>query len=142
MTDGQCAGSYEATVLQQLALNGRSKRVLEIGIFTGTSTASRRPFLRNARSRSRAKNIISRHSQLALALLPLVDKVVGLELEGFMEEFDRPFWEQAGVSGKIETKIGPALDALAELAATGTEPFDFGTSAPGQAIATAFPGHG
>lgn len=60
--------------------------------------------------------------QLALGLVPTVDKVVGLEIESFLEEFDRPFWDQAGVGHKIEVKIGPALDSLRELESVRTEP--------------------
>ena len=79
-----------------------------------------------AASGSRANGRLVRHSQLALALLPSVEKVVGLEIEQFLEDFDRPFWEQAGVSDKIETKIGLAVESLKELEAVRTEPCRLG----------------
>merc|ERR1711939_569809 len=76
-----CSGPYEAAFLQHLAMNKGATSVLEIGLFTGTTT-------------------------LALALLPCVKRIVSLDIEPFLEEFDRPYWKAAGVSDKIETKIG------------------------------------
>lgn len=86
------AGGYEAVVLQQLAKISKAKSVLEIGMFTGTSTVS-------------------------LALVPTVEKVVTLELEGYLEHTNRPFFEQAGVAEKIEVRIGDALSSLDALSA-------------------------
>ncbi|EPQ56695.1 S-adenosyl-L-methionine-dependent methyltransferase [Gloeophyllum trabeum ATCC 11539] len=106
------AGSYEAVVLQQLAktakasavvsqrcythtdLLRKAKNILEIGMFTGTTT-------------------------VALALLPSVTKVVTLELEGFLADFSIPYFAEAGVAEKIEVKIGDARESLDKLAAEG-----------------------
>lgn len=105
------AGSYEAVVLQQLAktakasavvsqrcythtdLLRKAKNILEIGMFTGTTT-------------------------VALALLPSVTKVVTLELEGFLADFSIPYFAEAGVAEKIEVKIGDARESLDKLAAS------------------------
>jgi caffeoyl-CoA O-methyltransferase len=38
LNSGMCSGTYEATVLQQFALMSKASRVLEIGMFTGTTT--------------------------------------------------------------------------------------------------------
>ncbi|GJE93464.1 SAM-dependent methyltransferase-like protein [Phanerochaete sordida] len=88
------AGGYEAVVLQQLAKIAKARNVLEIGMFTGTTT-------------------------VALALVPTVEKVVTLELEAYLEQTNRPFFAQAGVSEKIDIRIGEALASLEELSAEG-----------------------
>src|SRR5947207_9659469 len=36
----------------------------------------------------------------------------------------RRYWEEAGIDGRIDLRLGPALDTLAELADAGGEPFD------------------
>lgn len=101
------AGGYEAVVLQQLAKLAKAcpfievipipthsyhqaRVVLEIGMFTGTTTVS-------------------------LAMLPTVEKVVTLELEGYLESNNRPHFEQSGVSEKIDIRIGDALASLDQL---------------------------
>jgi predicted O-methyltransferase YrrM len=66
------------------------RTVLEIGMFTGTTT-------------------------LSLAMVSTVEKVVSLELEKFLEETNRPFFNQSGVSEKIEIRIGDALSSLDKL---------------------------
>lgn len=38
LNSGMCSGTYEATVLQQFALMSKARRILEIGMFTGTTT--------------------------------------------------------------------------------------------------------
>ncbi|GAA6058911.1 hypothetical protein JCM10212_002863 [Sporobolomyces blumeae] len=96
---GMCSGAYEAVVLQQLALMLRPVTVLEIGVFTGTAT-------------------------LALALLPSVQRITALDIEPFLESFNRPYWQRAGVSSKIDFQIAPALDSLEHFAKDGHEGFD------------------
>ncbi|KAM0748402.1 S-adenosyl-L-methionine-dependent methyltransferase [Meredithblackwellia eburnea MCA 4105] len=99
LNNGMCSGAYEATVLQQIALDLKATTALEIGLFTGTTT-------------------------LALGLLPDIKKVVALDIEPFLETFDRPYWERAGVSEKIVTRFGPAAESLKKLKAEGHAPFD------------------
>ena len=63
-------------------------RTLEIGTFTG-------------------------YSALAVALaLPPEGRVVACDISREWTDIGRPYWERAGVSGKIELRIGPALDTL------------------------------
>ncbi|KZT25175.1 hypothetical protein NEOLEDRAFT_1093041 [Neolentinus lepideus HHB14362 ss-1] len=88
------AGSYEAVVLQQLAKTAKAKTILEIGMFTGTSTVS-------------------------FALLPSVIAVVTLELEGFLVDFNSPYFEEAGVAEKIDIRVGDARESLDQLANEG-----------------------
>lgn len=96
--------------------------MLEIGLFTGTTT-------------------------LALGLLPNIEEVVALDIEPYLEQFDRPyvvafsrselfsaallthilrnrFWKRAGVSDKIQTLIAPATESIRQLKAEGHEAFD------------------
>ncbi|KAH8085414.1 O-methyltransferase-domain-containing protein [Cristinia sonorae] len=84
------AGPYEGVVLQQLAKLANVKTVLEIGMFTGTTTVS-------------------------LALVPSVEKVVALELEPYLLEHNASHFAEAGVADKIEVRIGKAIETLDEL---------------------------
>lgn len=79
----------------------RPRRVLEIGMFTGTMTT-------------------------IFASADSVEKVVSLEAEGFLEGWCRPFWEKAGrgISEKIEVRIGFASQSLEKMAREGEEAFD------------------
>lgn len=86
-----CAGGYEAVVLQIFAKMIGARKVLEIGMFTGTTTVS-------------------------FALLPEVEKVVAMDVEPFLVEHNSKWWKEAGVSDKIETRIGDARDGLKKLA--------------------------
>ena len=52
---------------------------------------------------------------ITLAMLPLVEKVVVLELEGYLKEWTRPYFEQANVSDKIDVLIGDAVVSLGKL---------------------------
>ena len=56
---------------------------------------------------------------VSLALVPGVEKVVSLELEGYLKEINTPFFEQAGVAHKIDVRIGDALASLDALAKEG-----------------------
>lgn len=96
---GMCSGPYEAVVLQNLALLQRTRSVLEIGTITGTAT-------------------------LAFALLPSVEKVVALDIEPYLAELVTPYWQRAGVARKIDFKIAPALESLADLSKHQHAPFD------------------
>lgn len=52
---------------------------------------------------------------VSLAMLQTVEKVVTLELEEFLESTNRPYFEQSGVSEKIDIRIGDALSSLDRL---------------------------
>ena len=69
----------------------QAKRILEVGMFTGTSTT-------------------------ALALLPSVERVVPLEIEPYLKEFCTPWWKKAGVSDKVDCRIGDGQASLKQLA--------------------------
>jgi len=78
------------------------RRALEIGTFTGYSALS-----------------------VALALPP-DGKLVCCDISAEYPAVGQPFWEQAGVAGKIDLRIGPALATLdALLAEGGADGFDF-----------------
>jgi len=68
-----------------------ARRTLEIGTFTG-------------------------YSALAVALaLPADGLLLGCDISEEWVSIGRPFWERAGVTKKIEIRIGPALDTLHKL---------------------------
>jgi len=68
-----------------------ARRTLEIGTFTG-------------------------YSALAVALaLPADGRVVGCDRSEEWVSVGRPFWARAGVAGKIDIRIGPAVDSLRQL---------------------------
>ncbi|GAA5857746.1 hypothetical protein JCM8547_005968 [Rhodosporidiobolus lusitaniae] len=96
---GMCSGRLEAVCLQHFALMQKPKRVLEIGVFTGTAT-------------------------LALALIPSVKRVTALDIEPYLKSFAEPFWERAGVASKIDYLVAPALESLHKLAKEGDEGYD------------------
>ncbi len=79
-----------------------ARKCLEIGTFTGYSALS-----------------------VALAL-PDDGRLIACDISEEFTARGKPFWEEAGVAGKIDLRIGPAidtLDALIEGGETGT--FDF-----------------
>lgn len=76
----------------------QAKRILEIGVFTSTTT-------------------------VALALLPQVERIVALDIEPYLVEFAKPFYKQAQVENKIDFRIGSAIKTLEDLEAAG-ETFD------------------
>lgn len=68
-----------------------ARRTLEIGTFTG-------------------------YSALAVALaLPADGRLVGCDISEEWVAIGRPFWERAGVTSKIEIRIGRALETLGKL---------------------------
>lgn len=85
-----CAGGYEAGVLCMLAKMCGARRILEVGMFVGTTT-------------------------VALALVPEVERVVSLEYEPFLRDFATPFFERAGVRDRIDVRVGDARDTLKAL---------------------------
>jgi len=89
-------GVVEALFLQMLVSLSGSKRVLEIGTFTGFSAL------------------------MMAGALPPEGKLITCELSGEFAGFARRFFEKAGCGGKIELLEGPALTSLKRLVA----PFD------------------
>src|SRR5580704_7784781 len=78
-----------------------AKKCLEIGVFTG-------------------------YSALSVALgLPADGKIVALDISKDFTDRARPIWKEAGVEGKIDLRIGPALDSLDTMIAAKEGPFDF-----------------
>ncbi len=67
------------------------------------------------------------YSALAMALaLPAGGKVLSCDLSEEWTDIARRYWEQAGVSAKVDLHLRPALDTLNELIAAGrTWEFDF-----------------
>jgi caffeoyl-CoA O-methyltransferase len=79
-----------------------AKKCLEVGVFTG-------------------------YSALAVALnLPDDGKLIACDVSAEFTSIASKYWQEAGVSEKIELKIAPALETLDRLLASGeAETFDF-----------------
>src|SRR6185312_10089867 len=79
-----------------------AKNTLEVGTFTG-------------------------YSALAVALaLPPKGKVIACDVSEEWTSIGRKYWEKAGVAGKIDLRLGPAIGTLKKLADEGwTEKVDF-----------------
>jgi predicted O-methyltransferase YrrM len=79
-----------------------ARRAVEVGVFTG-------------------------YSALTVALaLPDDGRLLACDISDEYTCIGRPFWQQAGVAGKIELRLAPALQTLdAELAAGATGNVDF-----------------
>ena len=88
--------------LQLLVTAIGARLTLEIGVFTG-------------------------YSSLAVALaLPANGKIVACDISEEFTAVARRYWAEAGVDGKIELRLGPALDTLDTLLAEGKhDSFDF-----------------
>jgi predicted O-methyltransferase YrrM len=84
-----------------LRLTG-SRRVLEVGTFTG-------------------------YSSLCMALaLPPDGRIVACDVSAEWTDVARRFWTKAGVADKVELRLGPAVDTLRALIAEGhADSFDF-----------------
>jgi len=87
--------------LNLIARMQQARRILEIGTLGGYSTI-----------------------WLARAL-PEDGRLVTLELDPKHAEVARANFVRAGLSQRIDLRVGPAIDALPQLAAEGSEPFDF-----------------
>jgi predicted O-methyltransferase YrrM len=79
-----------------------ARRAIEVGTFTG-------------------------YSALCVAsALPARGKLIACDISEDYTSVGRPYWERAGVAGKIDLRLGPALDTLRSLLADGTAgSFDF-----------------
>ena len=81
----------QGRLLEVLVRWGQAKRILEIGTFTG-------------------------YSALAMALaLPHDGKIVTLDKHEEWTQIAQRYWEIAGVSSKIELRLGPAHETLEKL---------------------------
>ena len=91
-------GQFMALVVE---LTG-ARKCLEVGTFTGYSTLS-----------------------LALAL-PEDGQIVACDISEEFTSRAKPYWQKAGVAGKIDLRLGPALETLDALIADGESgAFDF-----------------
>lgn len=78
----------EAQFLGWLAATIGAKKVLEVGVFRGTTT-------------------------LAIALaLPRDARIIGLEIDEAFTHVGRRAWQEAGVLDKIEVRVGPAVNSM------------------------------
>ncbi len=86
--------------MQLLAHAIGARRYLEIGVFTG-------------------------YSSLAMALaLPADGYILACDVSEEYTGVARRYWKAAGVSQKIDLRIAPALETLAQVRSAGIEPFD------------------
>lgn len=91
-------GQFMALLVQMLG----ARRCLEVGVFTGYSSLS-----------------------VALAL-PADGSVVACDVSEEWTKVARGFWARAGVAGKIDLRLAPAVETLDRLLAEGqAESFDF-----------------
>jgi predicted O-methyltransferase YrrM len=93
-------GPEQGQFMQLLAHVISARRYVELGVFTG-------------------------YSSLAMALaLPEDGYVLACDVDETSTAIARRYWEAAGISRKIDLRIGPALETLAMLRAQRAEPFD------------------
>ncbi len=97
---GMQLAADQAELLSLLVQLVGARRALEIGVFTG-------------------------YSSLATALaLPEDGKLIACDVSEEYTSMARRYWKEAGVEGKIDLRIGPALETLDRLKAEGAV-FDF-----------------
>ena len=98
---GMQIGADQARLLGWLVRLVGARRALEIGTFTGASA-------------------------LAVAqALPEDGRLVACDLSDEWTSIARRYWSEAGVRHKIDLRLGPALDTLAQLRREGAGLFDF-----------------
>lgn len=80
----------------------RARKTIEVGVFTG-------------------------YSSLCVAMaLPPQGRIIACDVSEEWTEIARRYWSEAGVDGKIDLRIAPATETLAELVESGQqETFDF-----------------
>ena len=93
-------GPEQGALMQLLARTIGARRYLEIGVFTG-------------------------YSSLAMGLaLPQDGYVLACDVSEEYTALARRYWDEAGVAGKIDLRIAPALQTLGKVQGEGIEPFD------------------
>jgi predicted O-methyltransferase YrrM len=93
-------GPEQGAFMQLLARTIGARRYLEIGVFTG-------------------------YSSLAMALaLPRDGYVLACDVSDEYTQTARRYWKAAGIEGKIDLRLGPALETLARLRDDRLAPFD------------------
>jgi predicted O-methyltransferase YrrM len=93
-------GPEQGELMHLLARTIGARRYLEIGVFTG-------------------------YSSLAMALaLPVDGYILACDVSDEYTAVARRYWAQAGVAGKIDLRLAPALETLAQVRAGGVDPFD------------------
>ena len=91
----------QGAALAMLVNLSGARSCIEIGVFTG-------------------------YSALAVALaLPADGRIVALDVSAEFTSLAKGYWEEAGVAGKIDLRIGPAAHSLDDMIAAGEGPFDF-----------------
>ena len=81
----------EAKTLAMFAYMLKAKRVMEIGMFTG-------------------------YGALSIAeVLPADGKMVTCEIDPFLAEFSRPFFDRSPHGDKIEVRLGSAIETMLKL---------------------------
>jgi predicted O-methyltransferase YrrM len=99
---GMQIGADQGQFMGLLARLVGAKRCIEIGVFTGYSSIS-----------------------VALAL-PADGRIIACDVSEEWTSVARKYWKKAGVDGKIELRIGPAVETLDKLIAGGESgKFDF-----------------
>ena len=94
-------GPDQAALLALLVRTSGTRRAIEIGTFTGMSA-------------------------LAVAsALPADGLLVCCDVSEEWTSMARRYWAEAGVSGRIDLRIAPAIETLAALRAANGAPFDF-----------------
>lgn len=90
----------EAQFLGWLAATLNARRILEVGVFRGSTT-------------------------LALALMTHPDcKIVGLDVSEEFAELGKEAWAKAGVANKIDLRIAPAIETMDKLIAAEAGTYD------------------
>jgi len=98
---GMQIGPDQGAAMALLAQLISTSRYLEIGTFTG-------------------------YSALAVALaMPDDGRVVCCDVSKEFTDIARRYWGEAGVAAKIELRLGPAVETLDRMIATGEAAFDF-----------------
>jgi caffeoyl-CoA O-methyltransferase len=85
------SGNLQGQVLTMLSKMIHPERILEVGTFTG-------------------------YSAICLAKgLTENGKLITIEVDDELESFSKKYFEKAGLAGKIEQRIGPALEIIPEI---------------------------